>query len=258
MNGMNAFLIAYSVLVGLFIGSFLNVVALRVLKQQSIVFPASHCVHCKERLKLRDLVPVFSYVLLRGKCRHCKQPVSMLYPLGEALTAFTFGILTWQIGFQLELLVALTFASFLIIMVLTDIREMIIPNRIVYAAIVVIGLLRLWIHDHSIWHYVLGFFIGGGVLWLIAVIGQALLKREAMGGGDIKLLALVGIMLGAPLTLLTLFVSSVLGVFYVMILMLLGKYKRKEPFAFGPFIALGAIVCYLWGQGWIDWYISLL
>ncbi len=241
-------------LFGLLIGSFLNVVAIRTLKKESLSYPPSHCVHCNHQLGPLDLIPVLSYLFLRGKCRYCKAEISSAYAIGETTTALLFGLMAWQLGPTTELIVALFFASILVVIVQTDFREMIIPDRVIYFAMAVGFLLRIIIHPLPLWNHFSAFIIGGGSLFLIAIIGSAILKKDAMGGGDIKLLAFVGLILGIQLTLLTLFLASLIGTLYGLLLILLRRYNRNKYIPFGPFIAAGSLIAYLWGDTWIEWY----
>lgn len=258
---MDAIDILYSTtaaIFGLILGSFYNVVGIRVVKKQSIAHPPSHCVHCNHELKALDLIPVLSYVWLRGACRYCRSRISPIYPIGELSTALVFALLTWQVGPSPELIIGLFFGSILMICSISDIRYMIIPDKIVLVGLVGGFLLRLWVHPLPLWNYVLAFLIGGGLLYGIALASVLILKKEGMGGGDIKLFAVIGIVLGMKLTLFTLFMASLLGVLYGLIQMLTRSYRRDQPMPFGPFIAGGALIAYLWGDILVHSYLSLL
>lgn len=237
---------------GLIIGSFLNVVAIRLLKGESISYPPSHCVNCQHRLYPIDLVPVFSYLLLMGRCRYCKERISWTYPIGELAAAVAFGVTAWRIGYQPELLAGLLLASILIVIVQTDLRAMIIPDKVVFFGIGAAVLIRLFVHPLPLWSYLAAFVAGGGILLLLAVV-----SKGGMGGGDIKLFAFIGLILGLPLTLLALFVSAILGTLYGLLLILLKKFKRRTAIPFGPFLSIGSLLSYLWGTGLIDFYVRL-
>ncbi|TMV52642.1 prepilin peptidase [Paenibacillus mesophilus] len=237
---------------GLIIGSFLNVVAIRLLKGESISYPPSHCVNCQHRLYPIDLIPVFSYLLLMGKCRYCRERISAAYPIGELAAAVTFGVTAWKIGYQPELLAGLLLASILIVIVQTDLRAMIIPDKVVFFGFGAAVLIRLFVHPLPLWSYLAAFVVGGGILLLLAVV-----SKGGMGGGDIKLFAFIGLILGLPLTLLALFVSALLGTLYGLILIVFRKFKRRTAIPFGPFLALGSLLSYLWGTGLIDFYVRL-
>lgn len=254
-------LLVFSIAVGLFgllIGSFLNVVAIRTLKQESIAYPPSHCVHCNHRLGILDLVPVLSYLGLRGKCRYCSVKISAIYPFGEATTALLFGVLAWHFEVTAELLVALIFVSILVATVITDLRERLIPNKIVYPGMIVLALFRIFTHSLPLYNYFLAFLIGGGVILAISILGSLLLRKESMGGGDIKLFALIGLVVGIKLIFLSIFLASLLGTLYGVYLMLIRQYNRDRYIPFAPFIALGSIMAYMWGDTFINWYLKLI
>jgi leader peptidase (prepilin peptidase)/N-methyltransferase len=237
---------------GLLIGSFLNVVAIRLLKKESIVYPPSHCVHCSHPLKPADLVPVFSYIWLRGKCRYCRGLISPLYPFGELLTALLFGLMAWRFGWTPELVPALLFVSVCAVAVLTDIREMIIPNTVVGFGIAAIIILRIWIHPLPWWDYALAFFLGSGILYLFC-----LASKGGIGGGDIKLYAFIGIALGSQLTLLSLFLASLFGTLYGVGLIAAGRFRKGMAVPFGPFIVTGAVIALIWGEALFHEYWKL-
>jgi leader peptidase (prepilin peptidase)/N-methyltransferase len=254
-------LLVFSIAIGLFgllIGSFLNVVAIRTLKQESIVFPPSYCVNCNHQLGVFDLIPVLSFLGLRGKCRYCNERISLIYPFGESLAALFYGVCAWHFGVNYELITALVFVSILVMIIVTDIREMIIPNRIVYSGIIILIVIRLVIHPLSLINYGLAFILGGGLLLAISVIGTFILRKEGMGGGDIKLFALAGLVLGIKLTLLSIFVSSLLGTLFGVGMMAIGRYERGKHIPFGPFIAVGSMISLIWGNNIVQWYLELL
>ncbi len=239
------------IILALFIGSFLNVVALRVPNNESIVLPPSHCPTCKGRLNFIDLIPVFGFIIRRGRCRHCAAKISPIYIFGELLTLLLFLLIPIYIGFTIELIVAYPFAILMIIVTISDLKYKIIPDKIIYPGMILFLLLRIFIHPLGFWNYIIGAFLGGGLLLLIAII-----SRGGIGGGDIKLFFLIGLVLGWQNTLLTLFLAAFLGTLVGGVLMLLGAIKRKQMVPFGPFITVGAIIAYLFGNNILDWYLS--
>lgn len=239
-------------LYGIIFGSFFNVVGLRVPKKESVVSPPSHCPSCERKLGILDLVPVFSYLFLRGKCRRCGVKISPLYPTMELITGLLFAFSYYTIGFQLELLVALLFISLLVIITVSDLAYMLIPNKILLPFGIVLFALRLVSPLSPWWDSILGAAIGFGLLLLIGIV-----SKGGMGGGDIKLFFVIGLVLGTVHTLLTLFLAALIGTIAgVFILRKRGK-GRKTPIPFGPSIAVAACIAYFWGIKIVDWYGSL-
>ncbi|WP_404337447.1 prepilin peptidase [Planococcus rifietoensis] len=236
---------------GLVFGSFYNVVGLRVPKKQSIAYPPSHCTTCDRRLTALDLVPVFSYLFLRGQCRTCGSKIHWVYPLMEAITALLFTAVFLKFGLTPELLVGLLFISLLVIITVSDIAYMLIPDKVLLPFAAVLLILRFVIPLDPWWDSLVGAAVGFSVLLLIAV-----LSKGGMGGGDIKLFLVIGLVLGTAGTLLTLFVASFIGTVVGIIILRIRKQGRKTPIPFGPSIALSAVLVYLWGEQWIDWYIN--
>lgn len=245
-------------ILGLFIGSFLNVVALRVPIKDSIVFPPSHCVHCKHRLHAMDLIPVFSYLSLLGRCRYCRIKISPIYLAGEIITAVLFVITAWMLGPVPELMVGFFFSAILTTVTVTDLKYMLIPDKIIFFAVIVGLILRLFIHPLPLWNHLLGMVIGGGTLYCIAWLSLVVLRKEGMGGGDIKLFLFIGLIMGWQLTLLALFAASLFGSLYGAVLLVLQRMDSNRILPFAPFICMGAMVCYLWGNYLIHWYIGLV
>lgn len=247
--------IVYTVFIGLFglvFGSFYNVVGLRVPKSESIVTPPSHCTKCGRQLTLLDLVPVLSYVFLGGKCRGCGERISWVYPVFELMTGVLFAFSYWQLGFSVELAVALLFVSLLVIIVVSDFAYMLIPDKVLlfFLPLLIVG--RIFSPLDAWWDSLVGAVVGFAILYFIAV-----LSRGGMGGGDIKLFFLIGLVLGALHTLLTLFLASVIGMIVGIIVLRVRNQGRRTPVPFGPSIALAAVLVYFYGDTMIDWYWGL-
>jgi leader peptidase (prepilin peptidase)/N-methyltransferase len=240
-------------LYSLLLGSFFNVVGLRVPVGESIVFPRSHCPRCKRQLTARELIPVVSYVLQGGKCRGCGVRISLLYPLIELSTAILFTISPLLVGWSKELIVCWTLISLLMIIFVSDVRYMIIPDRVllVFAAIFLIE--RIFIPLSPWQDALIGAAVGFLLLFLIAVV-----SKGGMGGGDIKLFALLGFVLGWKMVLLAFFFSTLYGTVIGLIGMALGKVRRREPMPFGPAIVLGALTAYFFGQAIVEWYKQMI
>ncbi|TBL80489.1 prepilin peptidase [Paenibacillus thalictri] len=252
------FFVLANFIFGLLVGSFLNVVAIRVPLKRSVITPPSHCTSCKHRLGIIDLIPVISYLLLGRKCRYCGQPISAQYAVWEAAAGLLFAVVSLAYGPSKEWLVALFFVSILIVITQTDLRHMLIPDKVVFFGVAVSFMLRIWNHPLPFSQYIWGMVTGFGLLFLIALVSVAIVKKEAMGGGDIKLFAFIGLTLGLKLTLLTLFFACLIGTLFGMVLLSSGVWKRDQYIPFGPYIALGALLSLLAGDRLIDWYMGLL
>ncbi|WP_102274396.1 prepilin peptidase [Cytobacillus massiliigabonensis] len=241
----------FVIIYALILGSFFNVVAIRFLKKESVIFPPSQCPHCNHKLSIFDLFPVLSYLFLKGKCRYCKTVISPLYPFGELLTAVSFFYIYKSIGVSLELIPALILTILLIISVLTDIREHLILDKVTLPMLGLLAITRLFIGSEPFWYYLLGGIAGFSLLFLIAIV-----SKGGMGGGDIKLYAAIGITLGPSLTAMSLVLASFVGAIGGLFLMMIGKVKRGQPVAFGPSILIGTIIAYTYGEEIWKWYIS--
>ncbi len=237
---------------GLIFGSFFNVVGLRVPVKESIVRPPSHCKTCDRNLAARELVPVFSYVFLRGKCKGCGNKISWVYPVMELLTGLLFAFAYWELGFSLELIVALLFISLLVIITVSDLAYMLIPDKILLFFLVPLAIMRFVSPLTPWWDSPLGAVIGFTVLLLVALV-----SKGGMGGGDIKLFFVIGLVLGTIHTLLTIFLASLIGTVLGLISLRILKKGRKTPIPFGPSIAIGAIITYFYGSSIVDWYVNL-
>lgn len=238
-------------LFGLVFGSFYNVVGLRVPRKESIVQPPSHCTKCQRQLMALDLVPVLSYLFLGGKCRSCGNKIAWIYPVMELLTGLLFAFAYRQLGWSIEFIVALFFISLLVIIVVSDIAYMLIPDKVLlfFLPFLVIG--RVLSPLTPWWDCAVGAVVGFGILYSIAVISNG-----GMGGGDIKLFFLIGLVLGTMHTLLTLFVAAVIGMIVGLVVLTKNKQGRKTPIPFGPSIALAAIIVYFYGDSLINWYLG--
>ncbi|MDI6709701.1 MAG: prepilin peptidase [Thermoanaerobacterales bacterium] len=237
---------------GLLVGSFLNVIIHRLPRGESIVLPPSRCPHCGGRLSISDLVPLFSYLWLRGRCRRCGTGISLRYPLVELLTGVLFVSLYAQFGLQPLLAKHLFLASLLVAVAFIDMEHYLIPNRVVLVGLAGGVPLNLWVRDLTFLSAVLGALVPAAFFFLLA-----LATRGGVGGGDIKLAAVIGLFLGWPWGLLAVFLGALAGGILGLALLLTGRKKRKDPLPFGPFIALGAIVTVFAGEPLVCWYLSL-
>lgn len=246
---------AYTVTVfifGLVFGSFFNVVGLRVPIKESIVRPPSHCPNCQRQLTALDLVPVLSYIWLGGKCRSCGQKISWIYPLMELITGVLFAFAYWKLGLTVEFFVAILLISLLVIIVVSDFAYMLIPDKVLLLFLPLLFIGRVLSPLTPWWDSALGAVVGFGILYSIAV-----LSKGGMGGGDIKLFFLLGLVLGTLNTLLTLFIAAVIGMVVGIIVLKARQQGRKTPIPFGPSIAIAAIVVYFYGDALMNWYLGL-
>ncbi len=244
------------IVLGLVVGSFNNVCIYRLPRKESIVYPASHCPYCNTRISTKDNIPLLSYFLLKGRCRNCKNKISLQYPVVEFLNAIIYLLLYLKYGFRVQTLVYMALSSALIIIAFIDFKEEIIPNEISLPGIV-IGLMISFLVKHiSVWDSALGIVTGGGAILFIALIGEWLFKKEAMGGGDIKLAAMIGAFLGWRYTSLSLFFGYLLGALTGIVLIILKMKNRGETIPFGPFIVAGSLIAILIGDKILFWYLG--
>lgn len=241
---------------GLFLGSFYNVCIYRIPRKESIIFPPSHCTNCCKQLKWRELIPIFSWVLLGGKCRYCYKRISYRYPLIELITGLLFYLLFLKFGLSGAFISHSILCSILIIVTFIDIEFQIIPNELVLIGAIV-GIILILIEISVHWmDAIIGMFIGGGIYLIVAILSQFLLKKEGMGGGDIKLMAMIGLMIGWKLTIISILLSVYIGGLIGGLLLLLRIKKRGDVIPYGPFIAIGTILSIFFGNELILWYLA--
>lgn len=248
----------YVFLIGLCVGSFMNVCIYRIPGGRSIVSPASSCPACKTPIRFYDNIPLLSYLLLRGKCRSCGMKISLRYPLVELLGGATALASYLKFGWSPEAIVYFVFAATLEVVTFIDIDHRIIPDRITLPGIPVFFAAAVWLPGIGWLNAFLGILIGGGSLLLIAYIYSALTGKEGMGGGDIKLLGMIGALLGWPGVLFTIFVSSAVGTAAGVVMMLRSGKTMKMALPFGPFLAIGAITYVYFGPELILLYLRQL
>jgi leader peptidase (prepilin peptidase) / N-methyltransferase len=246
-----------SIIFGALIGSFLNVCICRLPKDESIVTPGSHCPQCGKPIHWYDNIPIVSYLLLRGQCRHCHQSISIQYPVVEGITALLSLGLFLKFGPSLSYLFYFAFAAALVVITVIDLYHQIIPDVISLPGIGV-GLLASWILSSAFpTNALIGLLLGGGSLFIVATLYQWLFKREGMGGGDVKLLAMIGAFLGWKAVIVTVLLSSLIGSIVGIAVMLWKGKDLKYAIPFGPFLALGALISLFCGESLIRWYLRL-
>lgn len=241
---------------GTLFGSFANVCMYRLPQHLSIVFPGSHCPSCQEAIRPWHNIPLLSYMLLGGHCATCKTVISPRYPLVELGNGLLYVFLYHHYHLSVQGLVFALFATALLIVSCIDIVHMIIPDAITLPGMVVGMVSSLWLTSVGGGNAVLGVLLGGGLFLLMAVLSVVILKREGMGGGDIKLIAMIGAFLGWHAVLVTIFLGAVCGALVGIVLMLLRRKGRKESLPFGPFLALGALLAMVWGDTMLTWYFA--
>ena len=238
-------------LYGLVIGSFLNVLIYRIPKKENIAVVRSHCMNCDYQLKWYDLVPLFSWLFLKGKCRKCGQKISVQYPIVEATNAILYLLVFYRYGLSIEsLLYCLLFSALLALSVI-DFRTYEIPVGFNYF-ILILGLIRM-ATDYTNWlNYVIGFFAVSTVLFLIILVS----KGRAMGGGDMKLMATCGLLIGWKLIILAFLLGCILGsIIHIIRMRVSGE---DHVLALGPYLSMGVALAVLFGKQWIDWYLLVV
>jgi len=267
------------VVLGLMVGSFLNVCIARLPLGESIVFPNSHCPHCGNAIKPYDNVPVISYVLLRGRCRACKETISWQYPLVEVLTAATFWLTYRCAGLDVRTLILLIFFSAIWVLVFIDLNYRILPNVITLSGVglgliasllapvrdgtaeLVLSLFGWTLSNPTLISFLdsfLGALFCGGFLWAVAELYLRIRKIEGLGFGDIKLMGMVGAFLGVKLALLTIMLGSMMGAVIGMIFIKLAGKDSRYELPFGSFLGLATIISALWGRQIIGSYARIV
>lgn len=241
---------------GACIGSFLNVCIYRIPEGKSIVHPPSSCPQCGYAIRFYDNVPILSYLFLGGRCRRCRTPIPLRYPLVEATTGIAALALLMKFGLTWATVIYFLFVALLLVITFIDIDHQIIPDRLSLPGIPLFFGLAFFIPEVSWRASLMGIVVGGGILYLVAVAYQLATGRDGMGGGDIKLLAMIGGLIGWQGILFTIFFSSLAGTLVGLGLALPsgGSLKRRLPF--GPFLAAGAIAYIFFGPELIHWYLG--
>ena len=240
-----------SFIYGLFIGSFLNVCIYRLPAGESLVSPPSHCPHCGRRLRVGELIPVFSFLWQRGRCRICSSPIAWRYPLLELAPPVLFALLAWRFGWP-DVLWQAAFYAVLVVIFFIDLDHQIIPDRLVLLLLGITGLVLLSGRGPARGSALLGGLLGFGLFLLLAVV-----SKGGMGGGDIKLVGVLGLWFGWQQLLLLMFLAFLGGGLVGGVLLLLKLKSRKDGIAFGPFLVLAAFFVSMWGQQLLAWYLGI-
>ena len=257
---------------GTIIGSFLNVVIARLKTKESILKDRSHCPFCKKKLSWYELVPIASFLIQKGRCKKCKKKISWQYPLVELTTGLIFLLaifnfspyggpaVGWQFPGIINILFLLIISSFLIIIFVYDLKHYLVPDEIIYPAIVltfIYFLFRIWNFGNwnlfVIWNLLFGALLGGAFFLIIVLVSRG----RWMGMGDVKIGVLMGLLLGLPQVFVAIFLAFLIGAFISIILLLLKKKKLKSEIPFAPFLVGATFVVFLWGDILIKWYLNL-
>ncbi|MCX5801106.1 MAG: prepilin peptidase [Candidatus Eisenbacteria bacterium] len=240
---------------GLAIGSFLNVCIHRVPRRISVCFPSSHCPLCKTPIRPMDNIPVFSFLILKGRCRHCGARIRWQYPVVELASGLLLLLSYFKFGFSFELLLYYAFCCALVVITFVDLEFRIIPDTITLP-FMVLGLAGSVFSGLGLAQSLLGIIVGGGSLTLVGYVYTKITKVEGMGGGDVKLTAMMGAFLGWKAVLIVIFVASLAGSALGIVLMLMFRMSRRTPIPFGSFLApVGIVVLLCWSR-LVEWYLS--
>lgn len=225
---------------GTVMGSFLQCVAFRLSNGYSILWPSSYCDNCNHRLKWYELIPIVSYIIQKGKCRYCNARIPLSYLVIEIVTGILYMVSYHSFGFSYELIISLIFISSMIIIIVSDIEYMIILDEVIAISGIMLILLYLIFYglEYTSLH-IIGGILSFGTMYLIKIIGDKMFKRESMGGGDIKLMFLFGLVIGYELSICTIFLATFIA-FPIAIYILLRRQDNLIPF--GPFLSMSAIL----------------
>jgi leader peptidase (prepilin peptidase)/N-methyltransferase len=244
-------------LLGLSIGSFLNVIIYRVPRDKKFWAGRSVCPGCDKQLKWYHNIPLLSYLVLRGKCGFCGARISFRYPLVEALNALCYLYFAWEFGLTLNLAIFVFLSSALIAIFFIDLDFQIIPDMITLPGMVIGLVISLVPGGIGIVPSLIGLVVGGGSLYIVALLGDWLFKKESMGGGDIKMAAMLGAFLGWQKVLFIFLASAGIGLVVSLVMMTFSaKMRRDRVVPFGPFIAMAAMLAILWGDQIISFYVA--
>lgn len=248
---------------GLVVGSFLNCVIYRLEKEESFLFGRSYCPCCKKTLKAIDLIPILSFLILKGKCRYCQKKISWQYPFVELGSAFLFVLVFQHFNLGLDfglspdflgLVFSLAIFCFLIVVFVYDLKHFLIPDKIIYLAIALALIYNFFDFKNLLFNF-LPAALGGFVFFLIIFL---ISQGKWLGFGDVKLVFLLGLFLGFPNILVALFLSFTIGAIIGIGLIILKRKKLKSEVPFAPFLVLGSLIAFFWGEKILNWYLSLI
>ena len=244
--------------VGCCLGSFYNVVVHRLPSGSSIVRPGSHCPQCKHPIAFYDNMPLLSYLILLGKCRYCRAPISIRYPIIEALTGLLTLFLFRHYGFHAQFFIELLFVSLLVVITFIDLDTYLIPDVLSLSGVAAGFALSFLSIRLTWWDSLLGILLGGGFFYLIAVGYQYIRHQDGLGGGDIKLLGMIGGFVGWPGVVFTVLAASVVGTAVGLVVMWRTRKGLTTMLPFGPFLSAGAVAYIFWGTEFYRWYLGVV
>ena len=245
-----------ALVVGAVIGSFLNVAIHRLPRDESVVFPSSRCPRCETPIAPYDNIPILSYLWLRGRCRHCRGVISPRYPIVEAANALLYLLIVTRFGVGPEALVWAFYCSALIVITGIDLDHKLIPDVITLPGMA-LGLAASLFMPLTFRDSLIALLAGGGFFYAVAVASDLILRKPGMGGGDIKLTAMMGSFLGIEKLAFAVFAALLTGSLTAIVLMAMGRKTRKDVIPFGPFLALGGVTALFWGDAMIEWYLRM-
>lgn len=246
------------VLVGLALGSFLNVVIYRLPRHESLIKPGSRCPSCHTPIAWYDNIPLLSFFLLGGKCRHCKAAIPWRYPAVEAITALVLSALFAVHGFTPLFFVYSVLVLFLIPIAFIDLQTGLIPNTLTFSGFILGVILAFGLQFENWKSLVIGAIVGGVILLFFGVLGRWMFRKESIGMGDVKLLILIGIYVGFPEVVYSLFLGVFVAGLFILLGMLMKKIRLHDTIPFGPFIAFGTFVYICFGNVLLSWYIGVI
>jgi len=242
-------------ILGMVFGSFFNVLSDRLPARKSIIAPPSHCPQCGIKLKIFDLIPVFSYIFLHGRCRYCGASIPKRVFLVELTTGAIFLVLYLFFGLSTELGIGLFYFSVLLLILITDLEHQLILNIIIYPVAIIVLVINALTPSLSFTPAFFNGLLGGGV-GLVLFLLIFLVSRGGIGLGDVKMAGLMGLMLGLPGVLVGIFIGIVVGGIVASVALLTKRKKGRQAIPFGPFLSLGTMAALLWGQNILDWYLG--
>jgi len=242
-------------LFGLVFGSFSNVLVHRLPRNESVIFPASHCPNCGYNIAWYDNIPILSYLILRAKCRQCQQHIAWRYPALELTMGLSWSALLWYFGTTPMACMAIVLVTLLIILSIIDLETELLPNTLTFPGIALGLLYNLWAGDFI--SSLIGAFAGYFIFWSVAMLFFIMTKRYGMGGGDFKLLAMLGAFFGWQALPLIILFASVSGTIIGIIYLIISQQGSQTRIRFGPFLAAAGILWLLWGPQTWQWYLNL-